>query len=121
MAISLNHTIVPAHDKQASAEFFANIMGLTVEPAAGHFVPVKITESLTFDFDNSARFESHHYAFRVSEEEFEAVLARVNAAGVDYFADPGHRRRGEFNSYNDGRGFYFSDPNGHNLEIGTRL
>jgi catechol 2,3-dioxygenase-like lactoylglutathione lyase family enzyme len=121
MTISLNHTIVPAHDKHAAAAFFAHIMGLEVETAAGHFVPVKIDSSLTFDFDNSDRFESHHYAFRVSDDELDAILARVNSAGVSFFADPGHRRVGEFNSYNDGRGFYFADPNGHNLEVGTRL
>ncbi|HKS90742.1 MAG TPA: VOC family protein [Tepidiformaceae bacterium] len=121
MAITLNHTIVPAHDKHASADFFARVMGLAVESAAGHFVPVKITDSLTFDFDNSDAFESHHYAFRVGDDEFEEILARVQSAGVAYFADPGHRRAGEFNSYNNGRGFYFSDPNGHNLEVGTRL
>ena len=121
MAITLNHTIVPAHDKHASAKFFADIMGLKVEPSAGHFVPVKITDSLPFDFDNSTNFESHHYAFRVSDDDLEVILARVNAAGIDYFADPGHRRAGELNTYNNGRGFYFSDPNGHNLEVGTRL
>ena len=121
MAITLNHTIVPAHDKHASAHFFADIMGLTVSSAAGHFVPVAITDSLTFDFDDSEHFESHHYAFRVSDDEFEAILGRVNAAGISYFADPAHRRVHEFNSYNHGRGFYFSDANGHNLEVGTRL
>lgn len=121
MTISLNHTIVPAHDKHVSAKFFADIMGLAVEPSAGHFVPVKITDTLTFDFDNSDRFESHHYAFRVSDTELDAILDRVKAARVDYFADPGHRRSGELNNYNAGRGFYFPDPNGHNLEVGTRL
>lgn len=121
MTISLNHTIVPAHDKRASARFFADIMGLTVEPSNGHFVPVKITDTLTFDFDNSDTFESHHYAFRVSDDDLDAILGRVKAASLSYFADPGHRRAGELNSYNTGRGFYFSDPNGHNLEVGTHL
>lgn len=121
MVISLNHTIVPAHDKHASARFFADIMGLRVESAAGHFVPVKIDDQLTFDFDNSDRFESHHYAFRVSDRELDEILDRVKSAGIKYFADPGHQREDEFNAYNDGRGFYFADPNGHNLEVGTRL
>jgi len=63
MAITLNHTIVPAHDKEASARFFADIFGLTYEGPMGHFAPVRVNDALTLDFDNRERFESHHYAF----------------------------------------------------------
>ena len=65
MAITLNHTVVPAHDKEASARFFADIFGLTYEGPMGHFVPVRVNDALTMDFDNRERFESHHYAFHV--------------------------------------------------------
>jgi len=68
MAITLNHTIVPAHDKEASARFFADIFGLTYEGSMGHFAPVRVNEALTLDFDNRDRFESHHYAFHVRRE-----------------------------------------------------
>ena len=77
MEIVLDHTIVPASDKEASARFFAGIFGLTYEGAHGHFAPVKVNDSLTMDFDNADAFESHHYAFFVSDEQFDASLARV--------------------------------------------
>jgi catechol 2,3-dioxygenase-like lactoylglutathione lyase family enzyme len=119
MAITLNHTIVPAHDKQASAEFFARIFGLGAREM-GHFVAVRVNDTLTLDFDNRKTFESHHYAFHVSDEEFDAIFARIKEAGLSYSADPFHRSKGEINHYNGGRGFYFYDPSGHNLEVLTR-
>ena len=79
MAIELNHTIVPARDKVASAKFFARIFGLRYEAPESHFAPVRVNESLTLDFDNRDRFESHHYAFKVSEDDFDAIFGRVQA------------------------------------------
>ena len=119
MAITLNHTIVPAHDKQASAEFFARIFGLRAKEM-GHFAAVAVNATLTLDFDNRKTFESHHYAFHVGDEEFDAIFARVKEADLSYSADPFHRSKGEINHRNGGRGFYFYDPNGHNLEVLTR-
>ena len=81
MTIVLDHTIVPARDKDASARFFAQIFGLAYEGVQGHFAPVRVNESLTFDFDTRDSFESHHYAFYISDEEFDAILGRVQAAG----------------------------------------
>jgi catechol 2,3-dioxygenase-like lactoylglutathione lyase family enzyme len=120
MAIALNHTIVPARDKEASARFFAEIFGLEYKGASGHFAPVRINESLTLDFDNRDSFDWHHYAFKVSDEEFDAVLGRVQAAGLSYGSGPGSRTDGRLNSRRGGRGFYFDDPNGHILELMTR-
>jgi hypothetical protein len=74
MAIVLDHTIVPAKNKVASAEFFAEIFGLTVKPGQGHFAQVEVNESLTFDFSDEAEPRSHHYAFHISEAEFEAIF-----------------------------------------------
>jgi len=71
MAIELDHTIVPAHDKVESATFFARIFGLSYDGEASYFAPVQVNNSLTLDFENSSEFESHHYAFKVSEEEFD--------------------------------------------------
>ncbi len=77
MAIVLDHTIVPAHDKEASARFLARILGLRYEDAVSHFAPLKINDTLTLDFDNDTDFESHHYAFKVDESEFDDIFARI--------------------------------------------
>lgn len=120
MTIVLNHTIVPAHDKDASARFFAEVFGLPYEGGAGHFAPVHINDSLTFDFDDAASVETHHYAFHVSDQEFDAILDRVIMRDIPYGSDPWHTDNGQLNDWNGGRGFYFRDPNGHLLELLTR-
>lgn len=122
MPIDLNHTIVAARDKRAAAEFLADILGLEVGPQYGPFLPVETSNGVTLDFadSDSAQITSQHYAFLVSEEEFDAIMARIQQAGITFYADPGHRRAGEINRNDGGRGAYFADPNGHNLEIITR-
>lgn len=120
MAITLNHIIVPAHDKAVSAGFFANIFGLPYGGPQGHFAPVRVNPTLTLDFDDAETFESHHYAFHVDDATFDAVLGRVQAAGIPYGSDPWHTENRELNTRNDGRGFYFRDPNRHLLELLTR-
>jgi catechol 2,3-dioxygenase-like lactoylglutathione lyase family enzyme len=121
MTIELNHTIVPSHNKVAAAKFFAKILGLSFdEKAVGHFAPVKVNESLTLDFANSTEFESHHYAFKVSEAEFDAILARIQAEGIPHGAGPPNPfDDGKINHRNGGRGVYFSDPDGHIMELLT--
>ena len=57
MTITLNHTIVPARDKKASAEFFAGIFGLKVESPVGHFAAVRVNDTLTFDFAERSGFD----------------------------------------------------------------
>ncbi len=120
MAITLDHTIVPSHDKEASAKFFARIYGLSYEGPAGHFAPVKVNDTLTLDFDNSDQFESHHYAFHVSDEEFDAIFERIKAEGITYGSGPFQLDDFLINTRLGGRGFYFKDPNGHVLELLTR-
>ncbi|HXG28374.1 MAG TPA: VOC family protein [Nevskiales bacterium] len=120
MPIVLNHTIVPARDKEASARFFAQIFGLPYEGTKGHFAPVRVNETLTLDFDDADSFESHHYAFYVSDAEFDAILQRVQQAGIPYGSDPWHLDNRKLNAWRGGRGFYFRDPNGHLLELMTR-
>jgi catechol 2,3-dioxygenase-like lactoylglutathione lyase family enzyme len=119
MAIVLDHTIVPAHDKVASAQFFARIFGLEYKGPHSHFAPVQVNDALTLDFDERGDFESHHYAFRISDAEFDAIFARVQAEGVVYGSGPRSRRDMEINHRRGGRGFYFEDPNGHVLEVMT--
>jgi catechol 2,3-dioxygenase-like lactoylglutathione lyase family enzyme len=120
MAIILNHTMVPAHDKEASARFFTDIFGLKYERSAGHFAPVRVNETLTLDFDNANNFDIHHYAFHVSDAEFDAIFNRVHAAGIPFGSDPWNLGNRKLNSWNGGRGVYFRDPNGHILELMTR-
>jgi catechol 2,3-dioxygenase-like lactoylglutathione lyase family enzyme len=119
MTIVLDHTIVPAHDKEASARFFARIFGLRFDGAVAHFAPVRVNDSLTLDFDTHAGFEIHHYAFRVSEPEFDAIFARVRAEGIPYGSGPFALDDMQTNRRNGGRGFYFRDPSGHILEVLT--
>ena len=121
MAITLNHTIVPARDKEASAQFFARIFGLPYTGTQGHFAPVQVNDTLTLDFDVRDTFESHHYAFHVSDEEFDAIFARVQAAGLAYGSGPSTADNGQVNHRRGGRGFYFHDPDGHLLEVMTRV
>ncbi|MEU6529649.1 VOC family protein [Streptomyces sp. NPDC046928] len=120
MTVRLDHTIVAAHDQQASARFLADILGLEVGPRYGPFVPVAIPNGVTLDFlDSPGTVTPQHYAFLVSDDEFDAIFGRIRRAGLTYWADPHHRRPGEINRNDGGRGAYFEDPNGHNLEILT--
>lgn len=122
MTIRLDHTIVPAKDKKASARFFAEIFGLTVSPRPGYFAQVRVNESLTLDFSDdvdSGTRESHHYAFHVSDVEFEAIFGRVKARGIPYGSEPDEPTNGRINTRRGGRGFYFEDPFGHLLEVMT--
>ena len=121
MAIVLNHTIAPAHDKEASARFFARIFGLTYQGLEGHFAPVRVNDSFTLDFDDGDTFDSRHYAFHVSDEEFDAIIGRIRAEGLAYGSGPFETDNMQINNRLGGRGLYFLDPNGHNLELMTRV
>ncbi|MFQ6019554.1 MAG: VOC family protein [Dehalococcoidia bacterium] len=120
MVITLNHTIVPAHGKEESAKFFARIFGLMYEGSVGHFAPVLVNDTLTLDFADTDQFESHHYAFHVGDDEFDSILDRVKAEGIAYGSGPFDRDNMQINTRKGGRGFYFTDPNGHILELLTR-
>ena len=119
MAIVLDHTIVPARDKEQSARFLARILGLRYEGPMSHFAPVRVNDTLTLDFDNDDEFESHHYAFKVDEKDFDAIFERVQAEGLTYGSGPYSLDDMQINHRRGGRGFYFRDPNGHVLEVLT--
>jgi catechol 2,3-dioxygenase-like lactoylglutathione lyase family enzyme len=121
MTITLNHTIIPAHNKEASAQFFARIFGLKVERSMEHFAVVQVNETLTLDFADQDKFEPHHYAFHVSDEEFDTIFAHVKAANLEYSSDPMYQNKGQINHWHGGRGFYFYDLDGHLLELLTRV
>ncbi len=119
MAIELDHTIVPAHDKVGSAKFFARIFGLSYDGELSHFSPVRVNDSLTLDFENSSEFQRHHYAFKVSEEDFDQIFGRIQEAGIPYGSGPRALKDMSINHRGGGRGVYFCDPNGHILELLT--
>ena len=119
MVIELNHTIVPAHDKVASAEFFARIFGLTYQGTQSHFAPVRVNAALTLDFDNAEDFHHHHYAFKVDNAESDEIFGRIKREGIAYGSGPRQVDNMEINHRRGGRGVYFCDPNGHILEILT--
>lgn len=116
----LDHTIVPSHDKVASAKFFAHIMGLQFGGLHGPFAVVNVDDQLSMDFDDRRPVTHHHYAFRVSDTEFDEVFSRVKKEGLQYGSGPGvDRHNMQINHRNGGRGVYFDDPSGHSIEILT--
>jgi catechol 2,3-dioxygenase-like lactoylglutathione lyase family enzyme len=119
VTITLNHTIVPVRDKVAAAKFFAKIFGLK-RGRTGYFAPVKLNKGLTLLFsDEERKFDSHHYAFHVGEREFDAIFGRVKKAGLTYGSAPWSASDGKLNDWGGGRGVYFTDPDGHLLELMT--
>lgn len=121
MAVKLNHTIVYARDKRASAAFLAELLGLPAPVPFGPFMGVQVDNEVTLDFyDTEDEITSQHYAFLVSEAEFDAIFGRIRERQMPYWADPGQEQRNEINHWDGGRGAYFEDPDGHLLEILTR-
>jgi catechol 2,3-dioxygenase-like lactoylglutathione lyase family enzyme len=121
MPIQLNHTIVAARDKQASAEFLTEILGLPQPRPFGPFMTVQADNDVTLDFmEIGGEIVPQHYAVLVTESEFDEVFGRIRGRGLSYWADPAHNQPGEINTRDGGRGVYFDDPNGHKLEILTR-
>jgi len=118
MTVELNHTIIPAKDK--SAKFLADILGLEAGPEWSHFAPVRTSNGVTLDFADAAEFRRQHYAFLVTEQEFDAALSRIKRAGIAFYADCNRDARGQINHLYGGRGCYFDDPDGHLMEIITR-
>ncbi|MRG90708.1 VOC family protein [Polyangium spumosum] len=121
MTVKLNHTIIAARDKKESATFLAEILGLPAPVPFMHFLAVRVDNDVTLDFmDVPGEIHSQHYAFLVSEAEFDEIFGRIRARGLPYWADPRSTRPGEINHNDGGRGVYFPDPAGHHLEIITR-
>ncbi len=117
---ALNHIIIPARDKDASALFLADILGVEAEPQWGPFRPVKTSNGVTLDFVDSQDVRTQHYAFLVDDTEFDEGFAKIRTRGVPYFADPHRQQPGEINHHWGGRGVYFEDSNGHLLELITK-
>lgn len=122
MTIKLNHTIVHSKDQRTSAAFFTELFGLPAPKPFGPFLGVEVGNEVTLDFldADGMEIQMQHYAFLVSDAEFDQIFGRIQARGLDYWADPGRSRKGEINRHFGGRGVYFQDPSGHLLEIITR-
>jgi catechol 2,3-dioxygenase-like lactoylglutathione lyase family enzyme len=122
VSVELNHLIVPARNNRESAEFLANLLGLEVGKEWGPFIPVEMSNGVRLDFASVPEqdLRLQHYCFLVPEEDFDAIFARLKAAGVTYHADPRGELIGEINNNHGGRGVYFLDPGGHGMEIITQ-
>ena len=120
MAVELNHTIVKVSDKHASAEFYQQVLGLDEVTTYGPFTVVSFANGATLDFMEDGPVTAQHYAFLVSEDEFDGIRDRIVERRLTYWGDPGKRMVNEVNREDGGRGLYWEDPDGHFLEIITR-
>lgn len=122
MPIKLNHTIVHSKDKTQSAAWFTSLFGLPAAKPFVHFLTVQLENEVTLDFldADGMEIQLQHYAFLVSEAEFDQIFGRLKASGATYWADPMCREVNQINRHDGGRGVYFADPSGHLLEIITR-
>jgi catechol 2,3-dioxygenase-like lactoylglutathione lyase family enzyme len=123
MPIAFNHTIVAARDKRESAEFLTELFGLPSPVPFGRFQTVALEHGATLDYADVPEGEEirpQHYAFLVSEDDFDVIYRKIQSRGLQHWADPSGQRAGEINTKDGGRGVYFPDPAGHHLEILTR-
>jgi len=117
---ALNHTIVAARDRHASASFLTEVLGLEPHTTYGPFAVVELGNEVSLDYMDDPEVHPRHYAFLVTEAEFDEIFGRIRARGLPYWADPYERHPGEINTNDGGRGVYWHDPDGHVLEIITR-
>ena len=120
MPVQLNHTIIHASDRDATATFLTEILGLPEAGTYGPFRVVEVANDVSLDvMQDTGAISPQHYAFLVSEEEFDAIFTRIKERGLDYAADPMNNQPGEINTNDGGRGVYWDAPDGHRLEIIT--
>lgn len=121
MAIELDHSIVPSHHKEASARLLAELLGVPwAASGLGPFSPVYVNAGLTLDFIETAEpFPVYHYCFRVSPADFEAILGRIEAAGIPYRGRVHGPMDRQINTDYGGKGIYWNEPDGHQWEILT--
>lgn len=122
MTVKLNHTIVHSRDPAASADFYSAVFALPAPVHFGPFLDIEVGNEVTLAFLSAGDMEvqTQHYAFLVSEAEFDQIFARVKERGLPHWADPAKSQKSEINRHDGGRGVYFDDPSGHLLEIITR-
>jgi catechol 2,3-dioxygenase-like lactoylglutathione lyase family enzyme len=123
MSVKLNHTIVAAKNKKESANFLTELFDLPDAQPFGHFLVVNVANDVSLDYaevPGGEEIRPQHYAFLVSEGEFDSIYGKIAGRGMEHWADPRGSRPGEINHNDGGRGVYFRDPAGHYLEIITR-
>ena len=123
MTIKFNHTIVAAKDKKQSATWLTELFDLPGPEPFGHFLTVTVANDVSLDYaevPDGQEIRPQHYAFLVSEDEFDSIYGKIRDRGLDHWADPRGTRPGEINHNDGGRGVYFQDPAGHYMEILTR-
>ena len=121
MAVDFNHTIISVLNRKASAKFLSEILGLPAPVTWGPFDIVTTANGVSLDFmEKKGDIPSRHFAFLVSETEFDQIFSRIQERSLRFWADPACKQTGEINTHDGGRGVYFHDPNGHLLEIITR-
>ena len=121
MAVQLNHTIVLARDNTASATFMAEMLGLKPPRPYGPFMEVATENGVSLDFMTAGEhITPQHYAFLISEDEFDDVYGRIIDRKLPHWADPHQTQPNAINHHDGGRGVYFPDPDGHLLEVITR-
>jgi catechol 2,3-dioxygenase-like lactoylglutathione lyase family enzyme len=121
MTIHLDHTIVPSHTRDDSARQLAELLGVRCGPAqAGPFFAVYVNDGLTLDFiQTDEEYPVYHFAFRVDEREFDRILGRIQAAGIDYRSSVRGPTDKRINTDYGGRMIYWNEPDGHQWEILT--
>jgi catechol 2,3-dioxygenase-like lactoylglutathione lyase family enzyme len=121
MTVQLNHTIVAAKDKARSARFLTELLGLPEPRPFGHFLVVELANGVSLDYVEAPHdIAGQHYAFLVSDDVFDALIAKIRERALPHWADPRGQHPGEINTDHGGRGVYFQDPSGHYLEAITR-
>jgi len=120
MTVYFDHHIVPSTDKDRAARFYAEILGLPEPRTEGPFAAVDLGNDVALYVAGwETRVTPLHYAFLVSEAEFDAFYARLTERGLDHWADPHCRLPQQVNHDDGGRGTYFRDPDGHFVEVLT--
>ena len=121
MTVRLNHTIVEAERRDETAGFLVDILGLEPSTTYGPFRVVELGNDVSLDVAQaSGPVHPQHYAFLVSDDDFDQIWGRIKERGLTFWADPFHRQAGRINTNDGGRGLYSQDPDGHNLEIITQ-
>lgn len=120
MSVQLNHTIVRCRDKEKSTTFLTGLLGLPEAKPFGPFLVVETDNGVSLDYhDTDHEIAPQHYAFLITEDEFDEIFGRIEEQGIGYWADPGQTRADTINHNDGGRGLYFEDPDGHLMEIIT--
>ena len=119
MEIQLDHVIVPSRDRVAGAKLLAHLLGVPWRASHGHFTPVFVNDNLTLDFDEREQFESHHFCFRVSDADFDAIFRRIQDAKIPYRSRPRGENDMQINRRLGGKNVYWGQPDGHIWEILT--